>query len=253
MLFFLKKSITPFLLPPGIFIVVFLVSGWILGGKKNKAAWLCLGMAGFIWIFSVGPTADFLMRRLEAGFPIPNNPKADVIIMLGGSTFDKAPDLSGIGAPGPGTMERMVTAARLQRRLGVPILASGGNVFAHDGSSARLAKRFLVDLGIDDEKIIVEDRSRDTFENARYSKAICDHYGFKAPVLVTSGYHLKRAMHCFNQVGLKVVPFPCGLTTWPHKELTWRSFLPNAASLETTAEALHEWLGLLFYQIAPSS
>lgn len=248
-MFLFKKMAAPFLLPPGLFILVLLGWGlWAVHRKNRLAAWLGLTTAALLWICAMGATADWMMGRLEAGLSIPEVREADVIIMLGGAAFDQSPDLSGSGAPGPGTMERMVTAARLQRRLGVPIIVSGGRVHPTRASIAGLAQRFLIDLGIPAQQVMVEDQSRDTYENALFSKRLCEQHGFQHPLLVTSGYHLKRAIFCFDRVGLPITPFPCALTTWPGSERHWYHLLPDADALAATAAALHEWLGLLYYR-----
>jgi uncharacterized SAM-binding protein YcdF (DUF218 family) len=111
-------------------------------------------------------------------------------------------------------------------------------------------KRFLIDLGVPEDKIIVDDRSRDTIESGRFSKILCDERGFKKPLLVTSAYHMKRAMFSFRKAGLAVVPLPAGFETWPGKVYGWVDYLPSANALEKTAAAIHEYLGLFFYTIA---
>lgn len=250
-MFVLKKIITPFLLPPGLFICLLVMAAILsTGRRKDGKRAVYTAMAALIWMLSLSPVADLFTAPLESDFPVPDDPAADVIIMLGGGVLSKSPDLSGRGAPGPATMERMVTTARLQRRLNIPIIVSGGPVFSAGASSARLARRFLMDLGVPEMRIIVEDRSRDTYENALFSRDICRQRGFNAPLLVTSGYHLKRSKLSFDKVGLKVTPFPCALTTWPDKAYQWYDFLPNAGALAATSAALHEWLGLLYYDLA---
>ncbi len=250
-MFAFKKLITPFLLPPGIFILVLGALGyWALRRKNRPAASISYISAALIWVFSISPTADLLMGGLEKGLTIPSDFDADVILMLGGGLYEKSPDLSGRGAPGPGTMERMVTAARLHHRLGIPIVVSGGKVFPTGASIVHITKRFLVDLGVPPDAVILEDRSRDTCENALYCKAICERYGFKKPLMVTSGYHVKRALLCFNKVGLTVVPVPCALTIGPGKTYSWQHYLPAANALQTVAAAGHEWIGLVFTRLA---
>jgi uncharacterized SAM-binding protein YcdF (DUF218 family) len=175
-----------------------------------------------------------------------------VIIMLGGGINAYAPDLTGTGTPGRSTLERMVTAARLHRLVKAPIIISGGSVHGDNPSVARLTRRFLVDLGIPDDQIILEDQSRDTYENALFSKQLCMKSGFSEPLLVTSAYHMQRSMLSFERVGLKVTPFPCGQTTWPGQPRYWYSFLPSSGALAATSAALHEWIGLLFYRLAYS-
>jgi uncharacterized SAM-binding protein YcdF (DUF218 family) len=249
-MFLLKKIVTPFLLPPGV-LVLLLIAGaiWTWRRKGRGGGWMLLAAASLLWLASMGVTADCMMGRLEADLTIPPLPPADVIIMLGGAAYDQVPDLSGQGTPGPGTMERMVTAARLQRRLGVPIIVSGGRVYPTSASIATVTRRFLVDLGIPADQILMEDQSRDTYENALFSKQLCDRAGFDRPLLVTSGFHLKRAMYCFESVGLAVTPFPCALTTWPGKPHSWNHFLPSAQALAGTVAALHEGLGLAYYRM----
>jgi len=250
-MFAFKKLITPFLLPPGIFILLLGAMGiWALRRKNRPAAFISCISAALIWVFSISPTADLLMGGLEKGLTIPTDYEADVILMLGGSLYAKSQDLSGRGAPGPGTMDRMVTAARLHRRLGIPIVVSGGRVLLTGAPIAHITKRFLTDLGVSPDAVILEDRSRDTYENAVYCKAICERYGFKKPLMVTSGYHVKRALLSFNKVGMAVVPVPCALTTWPGKKYGWQHCLPSAAALQTLATACHEWIGLVYTRLA---
>ena len=249
-MFVLKKLITPFLLPPGLFIVVLMLIGaWSLRRRNAAAVWAAAFTAALIWILSISPAADLLIQGLEADLTVPSDIQGDVILMLGGSVHDRSPDYTGRGAPGEGTMERMVTALRLHRRLGIPIVVSGGKVYATGGAIAEITKRFLVDLGVKPQAVILEDRSRDTYENALFCRNICRRYGFTRPILVTSGYHMKRALLCFKKVGLNVTPMPCGLITWPGKFYGWQNWLPSSASLRTVALAGHEWIGLVYTRL----
>jgi uncharacterized SAM-binding protein YcdF (DUF218 family) len=249
-MFIIKKVVTPFLLPPGLFVLVILALGiWVAIKRRKRQALALYILAAFIWIPSIGPTADAILRRLETGLSVPASVSPDVIIMLGGDLLHKSQDLSGTGAPGYGTMERMVTAVRLHRRTGAPILLSGGRVFADSGSIAGVTARFLADLGVSGDAILIEDRSRDTYENALFSAKICRREGFTHPVVVTTGFHMKRALFCFQKMGLAVQPFPCGLTSWPEKTIHWRSLLPGSQALGATAAGLHEALGLFYYRL----
>ncbi|WP_051309095.1 YdcF family protein [Desulfogranum japonicum] len=250
MLFGIKKIVTPFLLPPGLFIV--LLAGMAVKGffqRQNRAHRSFWAMAILLWLFSTGPFADMLAAPLERAYPVPADPGGDVIILLTGGAYDDVPDMSGIGAPAPNTIERLVTAARLHRKLQIPILISGGRVDSQRIPLSHVTRRFLLDLGIASQDILVEDRSRDTYENGLYSKQVCVQHGFTRPLLVTSAIHMQRAMFVSEAIGLHAIPFPCGLTTWQNKKYTWLAFLPSAASFKKTAAAMHEWMGLLYYQI----
>jgi uncharacterized SAM-binding protein YcdF (DUF218 family) len=249
-MFVLKKLITPFLLPPGVFVFILLVLGgraWLKKNRMLSVIYTCIGIA--LWMTSSGLTANLLMRGLESGISMGTIPQSDVIIMLGGGVYSQSPDMTGLGAPTGSTLERLVTAARLHRRTGIPILLSGGPVFAHTASSARIGARFLMDLGIEPQNLIIEDQSRDTYENALYSAQICRQRGFQKPMLLTSASHIRRSLLSFKAVGLEVTPYPCGSTTWPGQKLHWDDFLPSYHGLATVGAALHEWIGLFYYKI----
>ena len=248
MLFYLKKIIPPFLLPPGIFIVILFVLGiWFLSKRRWKMGLLQITVGLFLWLAALGPVAGFLFERLEAEFPMPKNPKGDVIILLGGGINDTAVDLSGIGIPSSQLLERIVAAVRIFKRIQVPIIASGGSVYDQKISEAAVIKRYLVELDVPENMIILEDKSRDTIENAKYTKKICDRSGYTSPVLVTTAYHMKRAVMSFEKVGLTVVALPVGSHLGEDSAFRFRNLLPN--NYHDLSIALREYLGRVFYAI----
>ena len=95
----------------------------------------------------------------------------------------------------------------------------------------------------------LEDKSKDTFENAKYSIEICEKRGFTLPILLTSAFHLKRSYWVFEHLGMNINPFPAYFKTHDNPSYHWNSFLPNRNSLVSTSNALHEYLGLIFYKI----
>ncbi|MBW2645992.1 MAG: hypothetical protein JRE23_07430 [Deltaproteobacteria bacterium] len=136
-MFMLKKILTPFLLPPGIFIVSLILAGvWFLYKKNWKAGIVNLIIACSAWLLSISPVSDAMLMGLESEFSIPENPKGDVIVLLGGGIDDKAPDISGLGSPTDTMLSRIVTAVRLQQRLTIPIIVTGGKFAGHENSEA---------------------------------------------------------------------------------------------------------------------
>lgn len=246
-MFTFKKLITPFLLPPGIFVIIMLISGFLFLRKSRKAGILCIVTGVSLWLFSIDPISDKLMRGLEAGLVIPANPKGDVIILLGGGTYEGVGDLTGVGAPSDDTLARIVTASRLQKKLDVPVIVSGGNAFSWRKAEAPIDGRFLQDLGVPADQILMEATSRDTIENAEQSKAICERRGFKDPLLVTSAYHMKRSIMSFHRLNMKVTPVPADFKTWD-REYGWLDYLPG--DIRNSRIACREYIGLLFYKIA---
>ena len=249
-MFILKKLITPFLLPPGLFVVLFLAGGiWLVCGKHRKIGTAAIVAGTGMWLMSIAPVADLLLngltRSVSASVRVP---EGDVIVLLGGGVDDQITDMS--GAPGvlsDSMAERTVTAVRLYRRLKVPIVISGGKPFAQKVSEAEVARRYLQDLGVPAAAIIEENSSRDTFENAKEVSRICQRRGFQRPVLVTSDYHLKRARWTFERAGLNPVPFADGLTGRKGLRYSWEDYLPN--SFDETSKYLHEYLGLFYYRL----
>ena len=173
-----------------------------------------------------------------------------MIILLGGGMIEGVPDLTGPSTPSPSTMGRIVTAVRLYRRLGLPIIVTGGRVYDDaDSAVAPIAKRFLMDLGVPEKLITVEDRARDTAQNARLTAAICRQQGFSEPILLTAAYHLTRARMAFDAAGMQVTPFPAYFLGSRNIPYTWRHLLPRADTLHTSANALHEYIGILYYRL----
>lgn len=251
MMFTLKKIVAPWLLPPGIFILLLLIVGVALTFSRRWRIGLfnlALGLA--LWAVSTVPVSNLLIQGLESGYSIPKNPSADVIILLGGGVIQRVPDLSGTAAPSSSTLGRIVAAVRLYQRLRLPIIVTGGRVYGDaDTAIATIAKRFLMELGVPDNQIIVEDRAQDTAQNARLTAAICRQHGFSKPILLTTAYHLKRSLMAFDAAGLQVIPFPAYFQGSTRSHYSWRHVLPRAGALYTSASALHEYWGMLYYRL----
>jgi uncharacterized SAM-binding protein YcdF (DUF218 family) len=113
-------------------------------------------------------------------------------------------------------------------------------------------KRWAVRLGVPESAIIVEDRSKTTYENAVQSKAVL---GAGHILLVTAAYHLPRAVGLFEQQGLIVTPVACGYEAKHTSAQAWAQstlfdFLPSAKALLLTTQAVEEVAGMLIYRIA---
>lgn len=248
-MFALKKILTSLILPPGIFVVLALLSGLWMLRRRDKYGIMNLILAALIYFFSISPAADILMGPLEKNWTIPRQVNGDLIVVLGGGIHSGVPDASGRGFPAEAGLSRLVTAVRLHRATGAPIIYSGGEVFGKE-AEALVARRILRGLGVPEERIIVEGRSRDTMENARFVKEIWQQGNWRQPLLVTSASHLARSLTAFRKVGLEVTPYPADFLVAPHRTWSWPDFLPSAGSLTRSVRALHEYLGMIFYKFA---
>lgn len=249
-MFIVKKIITSLILPPGIFVLMVILCGLIFLFRRGsrKAGLFCVSIAVCIWATAVHPASDALLQRLEHGFPVPQNPRGDVIILLGGGAYGDAPDMTGLGFPAGDSAARIITAVRLQRALNIPVLVSGGSGFLSKKPEAPITRRLLIDLGVPEHMVITEDRSRDTFENARYSVEICKNYKLSRPIVVTSAYHMERAVLSFEKNKMRVTPYPAGFKTGKGSLPDWEDYLPSSDAQANFVLAAKEYLGLVWYQ-----
>lgn len=255
------KVIVGFLLPPGI-MVVLLVTGSLWFRHLKPLSGVTLVAAVLLYVISIPLTADAIMRHLESRYA-PVNPnaiqppgtplshgetgglKADVLIMLGaGATLD-TPGIGGTGNLFGSGANRLLTTADLYRVTKLPIIVSGGQVFPDDGNEAQIAKRELLLLGVPAAKVIAEDKSKNTTQNAVFTKQLMQQYGFHHPLLITSAFHMPRAVLDFQQQGVTVLPYPTDYQVSQSFHLYVNQFVPSAKSLALLSTALHEYLGTL--------
>ena len=246
MVYFLKFGAS-WLLPPGIFIVALFALAWYAWkrrGEKRLAA-LLFALTFVFYLLCTSFVAERTLGWLEQAYLPPAEPKGDVIIMLGGGAMPDSPDVDGVGALCSSPANRLLTAVRLQRKLGVPILLSGGQVYEDTGAEAKIARRMLIDLGVPEEQILVETRSVNTTQNARYSAEILRAHGLTHPILVTSAFHMKRAVLNFEKQGIDVVPYPADYQVTHHPVFHYTKLRPQTEALLDNVTVLQETLRTL--------
>lgn len=236
------------LLPPGLFILLIIGASlhlWRRGGKAGRKAarWLFILDAAF-YILCCPLAADFMMSTLERQYEFSGELTGDSVIMLGGGAVGDAKDIDGMGNLGGHASGRLLTAARIERTLGVPIILSGGQVFADSGEEAHIAKRILLGLGVAEDKIIVEDRSINTKQNALYSAEILKEHNLKKPILVTSAFHMARSVLNFEKAGVAVNPVPTDYIAAKNRAFYFNRLAPSAGSFSDSVMVLRELLAI---------
>lgn len=244
MIYFLK-AVSGFLLPPGIIIVILIVySVWLSRREKNAAR--LLGLVTIIfYLISTNFVGEMMIRSLESRYNPPQSVEGDVIIILGGGATLDTPDIDGLGHPTGATANRLITGARLYHTLGVPIIISGGQVFEDTGNEANIAKRILLELGLPENKIIIEDTSLNTRENVQNIKSILEDNVFQKPVLVTSAFHMERSLRNFSKLNINVQPFPTDYRSNININISVNKFIPSYGALNNFCTAIHEYLGII--------
>jgi uncharacterized SAM-binding protein YcdF (DUF218 family) len=202
-----------------------------------------------LYLQSAPAVVDALAAPLERYPPLSLDhlPVADAIVVLGGGRYAAAPEY-GRDSASAVSLERLQYAADLARASGLPLVISGGSVLGEpDAEATIMADVLRSTFGIKTE-IATETRSRNTAENALYTKALLDARGWHRVLLVTHARHMPRAAAAFAQAGVSMIPAPLRFETRQSDGpiLDW---LPSAKSMNQLRGAFHEYVGLLWYSV----
>ena len=151
--------------------------------------------------------------------------------------------------------ERMTAAVVLaQRYPAARILFTGGSgaLTQDESAEAQIALRLFASFDIARARILVEDRSRNTIENAEFSKEIAQAMPGERWLLVTSAYHMPRAVGAFRKVSFAIEPYPVDWRTSGQADLLG-SFQTLSGGLQRTDTAVREWVGLVVYWLTGRS
>jgi uncharacterized SAM-binding protein YcdF (DUF218 family) len=239
-LFLLKKLATAVVLPPTGPLLVAIAGALILRRRPRLGRVLLWTGLATLLALSWSPVSHLLLRLAGDGPPlrIEDTRTAQALVILGGGVRRAAPEYGG-DTLGRWTLERVRYGAKLARETGLPVLVSGGSVFGDTATEASLMRAALEqEFGVPVRW--VEDRSRNTHENARLSAAILKRDGVKRVVVVMHGFDIRRARAEFEAAGLEVVPAPTvlpGGAPW-----TLLDFLPSLGALQGSHLALYELL-----------
>ncbi|MBN8964308.1 MAG: YdcF family protein [Rhizobiales bacterium] len=257
MFFVLSKTIGFLAFPSNLLIavalagVILMATRWARCGRRTVVtAVLLLALAG------LSPLGNALIMPLERRFPawtFSGDPPTGIIV-LGGAII---PRLSGER----GTVElnesaeRMTEMAALARRFPqarIVFVGGDASLVGHAPSEAVLARPLLESLGVAAQRIETEEASRNTYENAAFAKALLRPKLGERWLLVTSGYHMPRAVGCFRRVGFEVEPYPVDWRTAGRKDLL-KPFRAVGGGLARTDVAMREWVGLVAYWLTGQS
>lgn len=252
---FFVSTLFHFIFAPSHFMVLLIGGGLVLQARTafRRLGWR-LSMAGLAGVLVLGlsPLSTLLILPLEERFPAPERlPEQGTvagIIMLGG--FEDG-DVS-IGRKRlalSDRAERLVEGVRLARRLpGTKLVFSGGagGILYSFQDAGGPVGAFLEEMGIDRARIVLETKSRTTWENAVLTKQILKPSARDRYLLVTSAWHMPRAMGVFRKAGFNVVAWPVDFMTSGAGDAT-RAFAFVTHGLVTADVAAKEWLGLLAY------
>jgi uncharacterized SAM-binding protein YcdF (DUF218 family) len=224
---------------------------WYFFTKSEKRKTRLLLTATIIYFLFTNIWAlNFFAKKWDIP-PIEIQPEKEYscAILLGGYT---ATDDNGNGYFSA-SAERYITTVQLYRQGKVQhILLTGadGNLIKNKFNEADWVKDQLLKIGIPAAAILTEDRSRNTLENAEFSKRIIDSAKLVPPyVLVTSAFHMRRASWVFEKMGINVIPYSCNDIIDKTKKKSFIDMLPNIHVLDTWSLYVKEIIGLLVYKL----
>lgn len=263
MFIFLSKFLTQFVYPLGLSWLLILLVLFLLRRQKNlvwvrRILWAAVIL---LWLFGNQWVSAGLTRSLEwRNLPPKNLPQNSVVVVLGGGTeaAQYPRQMSELGAAG----DRVTYALKLYRDgVADQLLLSGGNIEwlgSGKSSGAEEMAQLLQLMGIPPGKMILQTKSRNTYEDALFCAEILNELGVQQIVLVTSASHMPRSLALFQKQGLQVIAAPAdfGVTQDSWQNLWRPSFgdvmvhlIPNASDLSASQIALKEYIGLFVYRL----
>lgn len=254
MLFYASKIIWFFLQPSSFLILLFASGFWVYWRGRTRLGIRILLITALIYaIAGLSPLGNAMMLGLEQQFTRPPMEELNAvtgIIVLGGVVDTLVTSTRDEIALNEGAERLTETAALAVRFPNARIVISGGDgalLYASMGE-AGVAKRFFTRIGIDPGRILVEETSRTTSENAAFTKALVSPRPGERWLLVTSAFHMPRAIGSFRAAGFDLMPWPVDFRTRGPVDLLRFSPRPSEAWRRIDL-ASKEWIGLLIYRL----
>lgn len=251
--YYLTKILPLLLMPVSVALGLASIALLLLLKKKQKPAAFSLSSAIMIlWISSLPSVSGQLVWSLERQYPaVPSSevPEGDCIIVLGGI-------LGAHGFPRVETelteaIDRVYQAARLYRSgKGRTLIIAAGNQpwQKQETAEAERIREILEEWGVDRQSIVLDSSSKNTWENALNSAELVRENGCQASLLVTSAWHMPRAVASFNKAGIDVFPVSVDVHLVSAPAGFFLGLIPQADALATTSDMIHEWMGIWVYR-----
>ncbi len=241
-MYLLKKILAPFFFPMPICIGISFLGLYLLWFAKREMAGKVLISVGIclLYLLSCRFASNMLLEPLERQYPPyqAGDSVKLVVVLGGGGTFtSRIPVISQFSNP---SLARLVEGIRIHREHpGSRLIFTGRNV---SKAMAKTAKA----IGVDEGDILVENRSKDTKDEAKNVRRIVGERPF---VLVTSASHMPRAMALFRKQGMTPHPAPTEHMVKAEGILTPKAFYPGSGGLRKSERAVYEYLGLLWAKL----
>lgn len=245
-MFLFKKIVAPLFFPLSIILEILIVGVFLLWFTRRQKTGKMVVFAGVLLLalFSYGSIADICLKTLEDKYPplmdLHQFSDVKLVVVLGGghNSDQKLPVTSQISES---SLSRLVEGIRIHKLLPKSkLILSGGGVF-DPVPEAKVMAGIAKVMGIGENRLVLEELSKDTKDQARLIHKIVDDERF---VLVTSASHMPRSMALFQKSGMKPIPAPADYLVKERQRANPGVFFPNAGSLRKMERVFYEYLGL---------
>lgn len=238
-MYLLSKLFTYLILPPGIFIIALIFAGvWC-----KRFRWLFVTLGLMFYLLSIKPVANLLLEPLE-NIRYADSNASSVVVLGGGANTDA------IIKAYPDAFKREFYGFYLAKEKGLPLIFSAGGVKqTKEANSAKSDFSLMQKLSNSKIAIYYEDKSLNTKQNAKFSAKLFDRLKLPKNIyLVTSAYHMKRAIIYFKKAGFKVTPKAVDFKV--EKECNFYDYLPKMRNFANSYKAIHEYIGILVAKVS---
>ncbi len=260
MFIFLSKFLPLFVYPLGLACVLIFLALLVSYKRKTSNILIVLALV-ILWLSSTTGFSNLLARSLELKYLPPTEiPSGQVLVVLGGGTEPASPPRTTVEINGAG--DRVLYAAELYKQGKAPfILLSGGDIeWLSSGSTtpAQDMAALLVQMGVPESALWLENESMNTYENALYAKEFLDEQDIDQILLITSAMHMPRAVALFEKQGFDVTPLPVDFSVTDSISASSSEgnivgklidIMPTASNLALTTNAMKEYLGYFIYKL----
>lgn len=254
-MFFILSKVFGFFIQPLNFSILALATSLIAAALGWRRASFATGIATLLILALSAWTSlgALMLSPLEQRFARPDSLPDTItgIVVLGGG-FEGAINLARGGYELNSSGDRFVEAAILARRhpeARIVITGGAGTLVREGEGDADTAPRLLAALGVAPERMILENQSRNTHENAQFTRKLVAPKPGETWLLVTSAFHMPRSMALFEKAGFPVLPWPVDYLTSGEEGVGLLRDNPTDA-LRNTTLAVREWVGLFAYWLS---
>lgn len=246
-MFFILSKLLYFFITPFCWILLLLLAALMFPKRRKHFLWACL-------ILLLVCTNPWLYRKAMMSYEerplkttIAQLPET-AILLTGIVGFDS----SGNGYFGRSS-DRFIQSAHLlhSKQIKRLILSGGsGNFWRKEKTESVFLRQQFMLQGIPDSALLAETLSRNTFENAVYTRQLIDSLQLKGPfLLITSALHMPRAKKVFTKAGISFIPYPCDYKVYPQAPDFKNSIYPEISYMDAWEDLIKEWVGTLFYSL----